>query len=67
MLVGGSTVIYELPKLLVKDGKLDLTGLMGEQIPSRRIQYKVVFLALRIFVITDKEGTKFWESFFDTV
>lgn len=27
----------------------------------------MAFLALRIFVITDKEGTKFWESFFHTV
>ena len=50
---------------LSKTGNLDLMGFMGEQIPNSRIQYKVVFLALSIFVITEnKEGTRFWESLF---
>ena len=47
---------------LSKTGKTDLTGVMGERLPNNRIPYKAVFLALSIFVITDKEGTKFWES-----
>ena len=37
-------------------------GVIREGLPNNRIHYKAFFLALSIFVISDKEGTKFWES-----
>ena len=63
VLVSGYLQYVSFRNVLSKTGKTDLTGVTGERLPNNRIHYKAVFLALSIFVITDKEGTQFWEAF----